>query len=134
MVALDSLSGDNAEERELNRELREPHGYAASGVGVPGRRTITIQGRGAERYRGMPERRQPSRRPHERAGFKADRAAMWAVLLGVLMILAAATSSHAAMVARHDSRAQVRLPAAAHSLAAPSRVRPGAHLRLRPAR
>lgn len=65
---------------------------------LPGRRTVTIRGRGAERY--VPARpagaRRPSRRRHERSGFRPDRAAMWAVLLGVMLILAAATSAHAA--------------------------------------
>ena len=43
-----------------------------------------------------PERpRRPERR-YERPGFRPDRAAMWAVVLGVLLILAAATSAHAA--------------------------------------
>ncbi len=66
--------------------------------GVPGRRTVTITGRGAERY--VPRRRSDSRRPrqrrYERAGFKPDRAALWAVLLGLLLMLAAVTSAHAA--------------------------------------
>ncbi|MDQ6745028.1 MAG: hypothetical protein M3Z27_03270 [Actinomycetota bacterium] len=65
------------------------------GTGVPDRRTVTITGRGAERYR--PPQRRPTRRAHERPGFRPDRIAMWAVLLCVLMILAATTSSHAAV-------------------------------------
>ncbi len=68
-----------------------------SGPGVPGRRTIEIRGHGAERYRSTAQRRRPPRPVHERVGFRPDRMAMWAVLLGVLMILAAATSSHAAV-------------------------------------
>jgi hypothetical protein len=69
--------------------------------GVPGRRTVTIQGRGSERY--TPERRRPQQRAHERVGFRPDRAAMWAVLLGLLMVLAAATSSHAAVLASNPA-------------------------------
>ncbi|MBV8955852.1 MAG: hypothetical protein JO179_17070 [Solirubrobacterales bacterium] len=61
------------------------------------RRTITIQGRGAERSRPSPTRRPHVRRRHERHGFRPDRAAMWAVLLGVVLVLVAATSSHAAV-------------------------------------
>jgi hypothetical protein len=34
---------------------------------------------------------------HERAGFRPDRVAMWAVFLGVLLMLGAAASSHAAV-------------------------------------
>jgi hypothetical protein len=47
----------------------------------------------AQRHRQLPR--------HERAGFRPDRAAMWAVLLGVILMLAAATSSHAATLAAH---------------------------------
>ena len=61
------------------------------------RRTITITGRGAERNLWATEagRRRPARRPHERAGFKPDRVAMWAVFLGMLLIFVAAASAHA---------------------------------------
>jgi hypothetical protein len=63
--------------------------------GVPGRRTVTIRGQGAERYvPARSSRRRPERR-YERAGFRPDRAAMWAVMLGVMLILAAAASAHA---------------------------------------
>jgi hypothetical protein len=56
---------------------------------------VTIRGRGAERN--LPVAR-PNLRRHERPGFKADRAALWAVMLGVLLILVAATSAHAAIL------------------------------------
>jgi hypothetical protein len=65
---------------------------------TPGRRTVTITGRGAERNLPWPteaSRRRAARRPHERAGFKPDRVAMWAVFLGLLLVLVAATSGHA---------------------------------------
>ena len=75
----------------------------SAGAGVPGRRTVTIQGRGSERYNAATERRRPTRRPYERTGFRPDRAAMWAVLLGLLLLLAAATSSHAAVVSFHTA-------------------------------
>lgn len=93
------------------------------GAGVPGRRTVTIHGRGAERYRGVPERRRPARRPHERSGFKPDRAAMWAVMLCVLMILAAATSSHATMLSRHAGAAARQPALSGRSVTARTRVR-----------
>jgi hypothetical protein len=74
---------------------------------APSHRTVTITGHGtegyttrngtrastAERYRQVPR--------HERSGFQPDRVAMWAVLLGMLMVLAAAASAHAAVVAHH---------------------------------
>jgi hypothetical protein len=75
-------------------------------AGVPGRRTITIQGRGSDRsWAPTAERRRPARRPHERAGFRPDRAAMWAVMLGLVLVLVAATSSHAAVRTRHGRAA-----------------------------
>jgi hypothetical protein len=85
-------------------------------AGVPARRTVTITGHGAEGYASRNgtrpsaaiRHRQVPR--HERAGFRPDRAAMWAVLLGLMLILAAAASSHAAVLDLHH--------AAAHHLAA----------------
>lgn len=62
-----------------------------------GRRTVTIRGYGAERN--LPVAR-PTLRRHERPGFKPDRAALWAVVLGLFLILVAAASAHAA-VAHH---------------------------------
>jgi hypothetical protein len=59
------------------------------------RRTVTIRGRGAERN--LPVAR-PALRRHERPGFRPDRAALWAVILGLLLILVAATSAHAAIL------------------------------------
>ncbi|MGA2009113.1 MAG: hypothetical protein ABSH51_01065 [Solirubrobacteraceae bacterium] len=69
------------------------------GAGVPERRTVTIRGRGDERavpVRSSSARRRPPERRYERAGFRPDRAAMWAVLLGILLIVAAAATAHAA--------------------------------------
>jgi hypothetical protein len=40
----------------------------------------------------------PTLRRHERPGFRPDRAALWAVMLGLLLILVAATSAHAAIL------------------------------------
>ena len=58
------------------------------------RRTVTIRGHGAESN--LPAR--PALRRHERPGFRPDRAALWAVILGVVLILVAAASAHAAML------------------------------------
>lgn len=69
------------------------------GTGVPGRRTVKITGYGSQRnliYASREPRRRPAERRYERAGFKPDRVAMWAVLLGVLLVLVAAMSAHAA--------------------------------------
>lgn len=67
-----------------------------AGGGVAGRRTVTIRGRGAERNLPWPDasRRRPARRAYERAGFKPDRVAMWAVLLGILLVFVAIASAH----------------------------------------
>jgi hypothetical protein len=59
------------------------------------RRTVVIRGHGAERN--LPVAR-PTLRRHERPGFRPDRAALWAVMLGLLLILVAATSAHAAIL------------------------------------
>lgn len=63
-----------------------------------GRRTVTIRGYGAH----PPERNLPVARPtlrrHERPGFQPDRAALWAVILGLVLIFVAAASAHAAVV------------------------------------
>jgi len=55
------------------------------------RRTVTIRGYGAERN--LPVAR-PTLRRHERPGFRPDRAALWAVLLGLCLILVAVASAH----------------------------------------
>ncbi|HEX3831985.1 MAG TPA: hypothetical protein VHW04_08440 [Solirubrobacteraceae bacterium] len=76
-----------------------PNGSASQGAGVPGRRTVTIRGQAPERYparRADGSRRPRPERRHERAGFRPDRAALWAFLLGVMLILVAVTSAHAA--------------------------------------
>jgi hypothetical protein len=59
-------------------------------VDESGRRTVVITGRGAERYAPASRRRQASElRFHERSGFNPDRTAMWAVLLGLALLLGA---------------------------------------------
>ncbi|MBV8431293.1 MAG: hypothetical protein JO244_09040 [Solirubrobacterales bacterium] len=68
----------------------------ATNGGVPGRRTVTIRGYGAERNLPWPDspRRRPQRPVHERAGFRPDRVALWAVMLGILLVLVAIASPH----------------------------------------
>ena len=71
-----------------------------------GHRRVTITGHGAERSvprtvrdeRRDRDARRPTRRRHERPGFAADRAALWAVGLCVLLVLVAAASAHAAVL------------------------------------
>jgi hypothetical protein len=79
-----------------------------------GRRTVQITGRGAERTlpvaRPTVRRDGPTLRRHEREGFKPDRAAMWAVVLGLVLILVAATSAHAAVAHELAAHALAHLP------------------------
>jgi hypothetical protein len=88
---------ERSEAPGLEREPGDARPSAGAEGGVPGRRTITIRGQGAERPVPRSARR-PAERRYERAGFRPDRVAMWAVLLGVMLIVAAATSAHAAML------------------------------------
>jgi hypothetical protein len=69
---------------------------SAAGLPAAERRTVTIRGYGAERNLPWPEtsRRRPQQRPYERAGFRPDRLALWAVFLGVLLLVVAVASGH----------------------------------------
>lgn len=73
---------------------------AGPGPAAP-RRTITIRGQATSLPVAGPrlleaERRRPPRRPAERFTGRPDRVALWAVLLGFLLVLVATTSAHAA--------------------------------------
>jgi hypothetical protein len=106
------LEGGSADPRR-NLALVRPAAGEASEC-LPERRTITITGRGAERqYPSTYSRRRPQRPVHQRPGFRPDRAAMWAVLLGFLLVLVAATSSHAA-IRTHFAHASHVAPARTH--------------------
>jgi hypothetical protein len=96
---------------------------------APERRTVTIRGRGAERdltWTAHQARRRPTRPVHERPGFKPDRAAMWAVMLGILLVLVAATSSHAAVRSAHKVHPRPAAKSAGVHIAAPVSTRPPA--------
>jgi hypothetical protein len=62
------------------------------------RRTVVIRGQVAPPPRpSTPPRRGRPRRPSERiAGTRPDRAAMWAVMMGVFLILVAILTAHGA--------------------------------------
>jgi hypothetical protein len=66
-----------------------------------GRRTVVITGRGAERYPAPRRSYSTSLRRHERAGFRPDRLAMWAVVLCLAVLLGAVATSHAAVLVAH---------------------------------
>jgi hypothetical protein len=66
-----------------------------------GRRTVVIRGQVAPPRRrrdapgaSMSYPRRPPRRMYERLGSRPDRIAMYAVLLGILLVLVAALSAH----------------------------------------
>jgi len=59
---------------------------------LPVRRTIVIRGQVADRHYGS---RRSVRTVQERAIARPDRVAMWAVMLGLLLVIVAATSGHA---------------------------------------
>ncbi len=76
----------------------------------PARRTITIQGRGSDRNwspTAPSAARRPQRKAYDRAGYKPDRVALWAVLMGIVLLLAAATSAHAVVL--HANHAALAL-------------------------
>ena len=102
-------------ERERRENLRPVRGEwidlaeppAPRPGGVSGRHTVAISGQGAEGYasrngtRASAAQRHSQVPRHERAGFRPDRVAMWAVLLGITMMLMAVVSAHAAVVGAH---------------------------------
>lgn len=78
-------------------------GAHPKGTAIPARRTVEIRGRT------MPapavprsveiERRRPPRRPIERVGARPDRVAMWALLMGIVLILVAVGTADASALA-----------------------------------
>jgi hypothetical protein len=66
------------------------------------RRTVVIRGQVAPPpqprfHADAPARRRPPRRPSERiAGTRPDRAALWAVMMGVFLIMVAVLTAHGA--------------------------------------
>jgi hypothetical protein len=80
------------EARRQTRDAAGPRGNA-SVTHLPTRRTIVIRGQVADRY--APPRR--SRRSGAVSGYygpRPDRAAKWAVLLGLLLVVVALVSAH----------------------------------------
>jgi hypothetical protein len=87
-------SGDVVAPRELAGD--DPYALEPPERAPNGRRTVVIRGRVAERQTALPatnERRRPARRPSERVAHRPDRVAMYAVGLGLLLILVALLSA-----------------------------------------
>jgi hypothetical protein len=94
--AIEWSAQDAAPERDGPEPAQASSAEWSPSRGVPGRRTVTIRGQVPDhRYVTPSSRRRPERR-YERSGFRPDRAALWAFVLGVMLILAAVTSAHAA--------------------------------------
>jgi hypothetical protein len=78
---------------------RGPH---PKGTAVPARRTVEIRGRTVPAPavpRVEIDRRRPPRRAIERVGPRPDRLALWALLLGLLLILVAVGTADASVLA-----------------------------------
>jgi hypothetical protein len=75
----------------------------ARGTAIPARRTVEIRGRTVPAPvvpRSVEiERRRPARRAIERVGPRPDRLAMWALLMGIVLILVAVGTADASIVA-----------------------------------
>ena len=68
-------------------DLSDPGASASAGES---RRTVVISGQGDGRYLPAPRRRRTEGLSfHERAGLRPDRAGMWAVLLGIALVIGA---------------------------------------------
>ena len=79
---------------------RGPH---PKGAGVPARRTVEIRGRTVPAPsvpRVELDRRRPPRRAIERVGPHPDRLALWALLMGLVLILVAVGTADASVLAR----------------------------------
>ena len=79
-------------------------GAHPKGTAIPARRTVEIRGRTAPAPV-VPrtveiERRRPPRRSVERVGARPDRVAMWALLMGIVLILVAVGTADAAVLSR----------------------------------
>jgi hypothetical protein len=79
-----------------------PRGPRTKGDAIPGRITVEIRGRtvpaAAVPRTPEGERRRPPRRAAERVGARPDRVAMWALLMGLLLILVALGTADAPAV------------------------------------
>jgi hypothetical protein len=80
---------------EPSAQPAEPTADAATSA-TTGRRTIVIRGQATPRPIVAGNRRRPASRRRDRVGHRPDRVAMWAVMLGLLLILVAATTASAA--------------------------------------
>ena len=116
---------------------RGPH---AKGSPIPARRTIEIRGRTVPAP-SVPrtvelDRRRPPRRAIERVGTRPDRLALWALLMGIVLILVAVGTADASMLLTRPTQGLRRTadarPHAARCMRAPRAHRPRAASRRLP--
>ena len=103
------ISGSRRQPAQLGRDVpRQPlaprRGPHAKGSALPARRTIEIRGRTVPAP-SIPrtveiDRRRPPRRAIERASTRPDRLAMWALLMGIVLILVAVGTADASVLPR----------------------------------
>jgi len=97
------------EETHIDGEITRPatpprRGPHAKGTAIPARRTIEIRGRtvpapAVPRGVEVDRTRRPARRAVERVGPRPDRIAMWALLMGIVLILVAVGTADASVLA-----------------------------------
>ncbi len=97
------------ERQHVEAEVTRPaaavrRGQHTKGTAIPARRTVEIRGRTVAAPvvpRSVElDRRRPPRRPIERVGARPDRVAMWALLMGIVLILVAVGTADASLIAR----------------------------------
>ena len=93
----------HAEADAVRSPAGDRRGAHARGTAIPARRTVEIRGRTVPAP-AVPrtvesERRRPPRRPIESVGTRPDRVAMWALLMGIVLILVAVGTADASALA-----------------------------------
>ncbi|MEA2154415.1 MAG: hypothetical protein QOE11_555 [Solirubrobacteraceae bacterium] len=96
----DHADAANAPHRADGPSVPRRGGFGDPGIGLPGRRTIEIRGRTVPapevpRPLEADRTRRPPRRAAERIGPRPDRLAMWALMMGLMLILVAVMTAHA---------------------------------------
>lgn len=106
-VALERRSAEEAVERRAHDPARPApvarRGPHPRGAAIPARRTVEIRGRTVPAPsvpRAELDRRRPPRRGAERIGPHPDRLALWALLMGLVLILVAVGTADASVLAR----------------------------------
>jgi hypothetical protein len=90
---------------EFSRPITPRRGPHPKGAAIPARRTIEIRGRtvpapAVPRSVEIDRTRRPARRAVERVGPRPDRVAMWALLLGIVLIIVAVGTADASVLPR----------------------------------